>query len=44
MKNLEIDFNDLILRTLGLSDDLQNYLYWMSHSENNQLQNGITTR
>lgn len=44
MKNIEIDFNDLILRTLGLSNDLQNYLYWMSHPENNQLQNGITTR
>lgn len=30
MKNIEIDFNDLILSALGLSDDLQNYLYWMS--------------
>jgi len=36
MKNIEINFNDLILRTLDLSDDLQNYLYWMSHLENNE--------
>jgi len=34
MKNIEINFNDLILRTLELSDDLQNYLYWMSHPQN----------
>jgi len=36
MKNIEINFNDLILRTLDLRDDLQNYLYWMSHPENNE--------
>jgi ribosomal-protein-alanine N-acetyltransferase len=36
MKNIEINFNNLILRTLDLSDDLQNYLFWMSHPENNE--------
>ena len=36
MKNIEINLNDLILRTLDLSEDLQNYLYWMSHPENNE--------
>ena len=36
MKKIEINFNDLIFRTLDLRDDLQNYLYWMSHPENNE--------
>jgi ribosomal-protein-alanine N-acetyltransferase len=36
MKNIEINLNDLILRTLDLSDNLNNYLYWMSHPENNE--------
>jgi RimJ/RimL family protein N-acetyltransferase len=36
MKSIEINFDSLILRTLDLSDDLQNYLYWMSHPENNE--------
>ena len=36
MKNVEISLKDFTLRTLDLSDDLQNYLYWMSHPENNE--------
>jgi RimJ/RimL family protein N-acetyltransferase len=36
MIDIEISFNQLSLRTLVLSDDLQNYLYWMSHPNNNE--------
>jgi hypothetical protein len=36
MNNIEIDINDLILRTLDFSNDLQNYFYWMSHREDNE--------
>jgi len=36
MKNIEINFGDLTLRTLDSSDNLNNYLYWMSHPENNE--------
>jgi RimJ/RimL family protein N-acetyltransferase len=36
MIGIEINLNQLSLRTLHLSDDLQNYLYWMSHPDNNE--------
>jgi ribosomal-protein-alanine N-acetyltransferase len=36
MKNIEINLGGLILRTLDSSDNLNNYLYWMSHPENNE--------
>jgi RimJ/RimL family protein N-acetyltransferase len=36
MIGIKINFNQLSLRTLVLSDDLQNYLYWMSHPKNNE--------
>jgi len=36
MKHIEIKLSEITLRTLDLSDDLQNYLYWMSHPKNNE--------
>jgi len=36
MRNIEIYLNDLILRTLDINGDLKNYLYWMSHPEDNE--------
>ena len=36
MKHIEIKLSEITLRTLDLSDDLQNYLYWMNHPKNNE--------
>jgi ribosomal-protein-alanine N-acetyltransferase len=36
MERIEIELENLTLRSLTVTDDLDNYLYWMSHPENNE--------
>ena len=36
MKEVRIDLDGFFLRTLNVSEDLANYLYWMSNPKNNE--------